>query len=127
MLPNTFVFAAVPSSVSGKFDSGEGLAVNGKDVAPLGCASFTIVIEPGKMTAAADSERSWFPPEPSRSINLVWYGDPGIATAELPSPQSARVAMCPPHASTGFATFAVKLIVSRADLSPAKPDPSAYE
>ncbi len=72
---------------------------------------------------SAESERSWLPPEPSRSIKRVWYGEPGIATAEFPEPQSARVAMCPLQASTGFATVAVKVIVILADLSPAKPAP----
>ena len=97
------------------------------DVRAVRTVSFTIVIEAGKMTASADSERSWFPPEPSRSIRRVWYGEPEIATAELSAPQSWRVAMWPPHASTGFATLAVKVIVICADLSPTKPVPFGYE
>src|SRR5262245_23238084 len=72
MLLKTRVFAAVPSSTRLKFASGEGDAVNEKDVEPVGVASFTTVIEPGKMTAAADNDRSWLPPDPSRLINRVW-------------------------------------------------------
>src|SRR3954447_19504732 len=84
-------------------------------------------MNPGKTTAAADSERSWFPPEPSRSSSRVWYGEPEIATAELPGPPSLRVAMCPPHASTGFARVAVKEMTTLADLSPVNPVPVEYE
>src|SRR5689334_1402268 len=58
MLLKTFVFAVVPSSTSGKFVNGAGEAVKGKLVGPLGVASLTIVIEPGKVTASAESERS---------------------------------------------------------------------
>ena len=97
--------------------------MNGKLVEPFGVASLMTVIEPGKMTASAESERSWFPPLPSRSISRVWYGEPEIATAESSAPQSLRVEMWPPHASTGFATVAVKVIVILADLSPVKPVP----
>ena len=75
---------------------------NGPPVTPVPQA-LLIVSEPGKMTAAAESERSWLPPEPSRSIRRVWYGDPEIATAEALTPQSNRVEMCPPQARTGFA------------------------
>src|SRR5436190_23939449 len=67
-------------------------------------------MNPGKMTASAESERSWLPPDPSKSINRVWYGDPGIEIAELVRPQSCRVAMRPPQARTGLPTDAVKLI-----------------
>ena len=40
-----------------------------------------------------------------------------IATAELAGPQSVRVAMCPPQASTGVADAAVKVIVMLVELS----------
>src|SRR5919198_5269613 len=86
-----------------------------------------IVIPPGKMTASFEIDRSWLPPAPSRSMRRVWYGEPGIASAELFAPQSSRVETCPLHASTGFATLAVKAIVIRADVSPVKPLPSGYE
>ena len=43
-----------------------------------------------------------------------------MATAELLGPQSARVEMWPPHASTGFATLAVKVTLIFADLSPSR-------
>src|SRR5436190_2489926 len=66
------VFADVPSSTSEKFDRGDGLAVNEKLVAPFGVASLMIVMLPGKMTASAESERSWLPPEPSRATRAVW-------------------------------------------------------
>jgi hypothetical protein len=58
MFENTFVFADVPSSTSEKFVSGEGEAVKGNDVVPFGVASLMMVIEPGKMTASAESDRS---------------------------------------------------------------------
>ena len=32
----------------------------------------------------------------------MWYGEPLIAEAEWPWPQSIDVPMCPPQASTGF-------------------------
>jgi hypothetical protein len=48
------------------------LSVNGNEVLEFGTASLMTVICPGKMTAAADSERSWLPPTPSRSISRVW-------------------------------------------------------
>src|SRR4051812_32226436 len=118
MFENTFVFVEVPSSTKEKFVSGEGDAVKPNDVELFGVASLMIVIEPGKITASADSERSWLPPEPSRSISRVWYGDPGMATAELFAPQSFRVEMWPPQASTGFACDATNVSVIRADLSP---------
>ena len=82
-----------------------------------------MVIEPLKMTASAESERSWLPPEPSRSIRRVWYGEPGNRNRELSAPQSIRVEMCPPQASTGLAWLAVNLIEILADLSPVKPAP----
>src|SRR5436190_18596885 len=86
-----------------------------------------MVMAPGKITASFEIERSWLPPVPSRSMGRVWYGEPGMASAELLAPQSSRVEMCPPQASTGLATLAVKVRVIRADLSPVKPAPLAYE
>src|SRR3954466_15849837 len=126
MLLNTWVLAEVPSSTSEKLVSGVGEPVNEKEVEPFGVASLMIVIEPGKITASAESERSWLPPEPSRSMSRVWYGDPEMLTAAPVSPQSARVAMWPPQARTGLPT-PVNVIVIRADLSPVKPVPSVYE
>src|SRR5438874_6082356 len=125
MLLKAFVFAVVPSSTRLKFVSGDGEPVKLKLVDPFGVASLMIVIEPGKTTASAESERSWFPHEPSRSMRRVWYGEPEIATAELLAPQSARAEMWPAQASTGSTWLAVNVIVSLADLSPAKPVPSA--
>ena len=58
MFENVMVLADVPSSTNEKFVSGEGDPVKGKDVEPLGVASLMIVIDPGKMTASAESERS---------------------------------------------------------------------
>src|SRR5262245_14746322 len=86
MLLNTFVlFATVPSSLRGKFASGVGLAVNENDVAPSsGCASLTIVIEPGKMIASVEIWWSCPPPVPSRLSIETWYGEPGTFTAALP-------------------------------------------
>src|ERR1700741_4744285 len=117
------VFAEVPSSTRLKFESGAGLAVKPKDVEPSGVACFTMVMEPGKMTASSLRERSWLPPDPFRSSRREWYGEPVIAIAELFWPQSWREAMWPPQASTGFATFDVNVIVMLALLSPLKPAP----
>jgi len=58
MPEKVMVFAVVPSSTSEKFVRGEGDPVNGKDVEPFGVASLMIVIEAGKTTASAESERS---------------------------------------------------------------------
>ena len=58
MLLNTIVLAEVPSSTSAKSVSGAGDAVKGKVVEPFGVASLMMVIEAGKITAAAESERS---------------------------------------------------------------------
>ena len=48
----------------------------------------------------------------------MWKGEPVIATAELFDPQSFRLAMCPPQASTGVADAAVKVTVMLVELSP---------
>ena len=58
MFENVMVFAVVPSSTREKFVRGDGDPVNGKEVGPFGVASLMIVIEPGKITASAESERS---------------------------------------------------------------------
>ena len=71
MFENTLVLLDVPSSTSEKLVSGEGDPVNGKEVEPFGIASFTIVMDPGKITASTESERSWLPPFPSRSSRLT--------------------------------------------------------
>ena len=39
----------------------------------------------------------------------MWYGDPEIAPAEFPAPQSVDFAMCPPHASTAVGLSAVSV------------------
>src|SRR6266542_707654 len=109
--------ALVPPQPTLKPLRGEGVAVKPND-ANVSLHDLLIVIEPLKMTASAESERSWFPPEPSRAIRRVWYGEPGMATHELVAPQSSRVEMCPPHAITGLAWLAVKVIVMRLELSP---------
>ena len=46
----------------------------------------------GRIDAAA-SERSWLPPLPSSEISRMWYGEPGIAPALEPRPQSICDAM----------------------------------
>src|SRR3954447_5344667 len=124
MFEKTFVLAEVPSSTRLKFARGAGEAVKANEVGPSGVACLMIVIDAGKITASSDSERSWLPPEPSRSIRRMWYGDPEIVTAELARPQSARVAIWPPQARTGFATAAVNVTAIWADLSAAKPLPT---
>ena len=104
MSANTLVFGARPVVDEARsWSAATAMAVKANVVVPFGVASLMIVIEPGKMTASADSERSWLPPVPSRSIRRVWYGEPEIATAELLAPQSWRVAMWPPQARTGLA------------------------
>ena len=47
------------------------LVVYGNDVESGLLECLMIVIEPGKITASAESERSWLPPEPSRSTKRV--------------------------------------------------------
>src|SRR3954447_10222890 len=123
MLLNVFVLAVVPLSMSEKPVTGAGEPVKENDVGPSGVACLMTVSDPGKITAAADSDRSWLPPAPSRASSRVWYGDPEIATAELFAAQSRRVEMWPPQARTGFAAVAVKVIVMLALLSPTKPVP----
>jgi iron complex outermembrane receptor protein len=49
----------------------------------------------------------------------AWYGEPEMAIAELATPQSSLVPMCPPQAMTGFVTFEVKVMVTEVVLSPA--------
>src|SRR4051794_5053441 len=120
-------FSAVPPTVVRlKFANGVGLAVKGKVAFPP-VVFLMMWMKPGKMTASADSDRSWLPPDPSRSSSRVWYGEPEMVTAELPGPQFCRVAICPPHASTGFARAAEKVITMLADLSPTNPAPFEYE
>jgi hypothetical protein len=58
MFANTIVFAVVPSSTREKFVRGAGDPVNEKEVGPFGVASLMMVIEAGKTTASAESERS---------------------------------------------------------------------
>src|SRR4051812_43246345 len=103
------------------------VAVKAKAV-PLGASACLMTVTcAGKMTASAESERSWLPPEPSRSRRRLWYGEPEMEIAELPAPHAWRVAMCPAQASTGLATLAVNVITMLADLSPVKPVPVEYE
>ena len=52
------MFAIVPSSTSENVVRGDGVAEKPKDVGPSTDVSFTIVIEPGKVTAALLNERS---------------------------------------------------------------------
>src|SRR6266700_3735638 len=91
-----------------------------------------IVIEPGKMTAALSSPRSWLPwlqletSEQVRSRRRMWYGEPLIATAELLAPQSARVAMCPPQARTTVWAFAWNNMLMLVWLFPEKVPDSVY-
>ena len=48
----------------------------------------------------------------------MWKGEPVMATAELLMPQSLRLAIWPPQASTGLAVVAEKVIVMLVELSP---------
>src|SRR5579859_2522406 len=55
----------------------------------------------GAATAFAISARSWLPsPVVSMESWAMWYGEPLMALAELPTPQSSADAMCPPQART---------------------------
>ncbi len=57
----------------------------------------------GRATAAAWMLASLLPcPTLLRLTTLRWYGEPLIAAAELPVPQSSCDAMCAPHASTAL-------------------------
>ena len=60
---NTFVFAAVPSSIKLKLVNGDGVPINENTVELSLVACFTIVMEAGNVTASALSERSIFPEE----------------------------------------------------------------
>ena len=77
----------------------------------------------GAITAEACSERSWLPADPSTAISRVWYGEPLMAAAELPTPQSRPLAMCPPHASTTVEAFAVSVMRNRVEELAAVSDP----
>src|SRR5262245_52163036 len=109
-----------PSSSSVKLVGDKlGLVVKLKSWASFGTASFTTVIWPGTITASVDRDRSWLPPWPSMSRKRMWYDDPLMVPAELPSPQSCWVAMWPPQASTGFVAVAVNVMVMLVWLLPA--------
>ena len=129
MSANTRVSESVPFASSSRLKvDGERppVVVKAKSWGCVPPATFLmIVIEPGKMTAAAESDRSWLPPDPFKLIRRMWYGEPEMATAEFSLPQSPRVEMWPPQARTGVATSAVKVMAIWADLSPANPVPSA--
>src|SRR4030095_4877743 len=84
----------------------------------LATASF-----PGETTASAEMVRSCLPVlhRPGLQPNArsaMWYGDPGIVTAEPAVPQSRRSEMCPPHAITALGPDAVNVIVNVRLLSP---------
>src|SRR4030095_12094010 len=107
MMPvKSLVLAVVPSSTSEKVVNGRGDAVKSNCCDELTSASLMMVICAGKVTASAVSDRSCAPVwqfsggRQSKASWLMCQGDPEIDTAEFPIPQSARVAMCPPQAST---------------------------
>src|SRR4051794_28086552 len=56
--------------------------------------------------------RSWAPQLKLQESRAMWYGEPLIAEAEWPWPQSIDEPMCPAQASTAFVELVVKLIVS---------------
>src|SRR5204863_620101 len=86
---------------------------------PSPARTFLVTVKiAGKTTAELDNPRSWLPPTPSSPSTRMWNGEPVMATAELVMPQSFRLAMWPPQASTGAADAAVKLIVMLVELSP---------
>jgi len=58
MFENTFLSLALPSSTSEKLLSGEGDPLKVNEVGPSGVASLMIVMDPGKITASTESERS---------------------------------------------------------------------
>jgi hypothetical protein len=61
----------------------------------------------------AFSERSWLPSCVSSSVSKrMWYGEPEIALALLPAPQSICEAMCPPQASRTVGLVAVKVTIT---------------
>jgi hypothetical protein len=61
----------------------------------------------------AFNERSWLPSWASSSVSKrMWYGEPEIALALLPAPQSICEAMCPPQAITTVGSVAVKLTIT---------------
>ena len=70
-------------------------------------------------TASVDIERSWLPRLPSVQLTRrMWYDDPLMPPAErgVPSalkPQSQRLAMWPPHASTAVGLSGMKRTLTR--------------
>ena len=88
---------------------------------PSPLRTFLVIVRiAGKTTAELANPRSWFPPEPSSPSTRMWNGDPVMATAELLEPQSLRLAMWPPQASTGVpgVDVDVNVIVMLVELSP---------
>src|SRR5260221_851969 len=60
------------------------------------------------------SERSWLPIcTLSTEISRVWYGEPLIADAEFPAPQSVWLAMWPPNANSTLALVALNVMRMR--------------
>src|ERR687891_115192 len=102
-----------PSSTKLKVLGDRPAVVNENACAPFGAATFTTVTDAGKTTAEEASARSWLPPPETpfgsvSSIPRMWNGDPEMAAAEFPLPQSTRLAMWPPQARTGFVSPPVK-------------------
>src|SRR5262249_24766193 len=62
-------------------------------------------------TPEALRARSCAPQLKLQESSAMWYGEPLIAEAEWPWPQSIDDAMRPPHARAGFRVFAVNWIV----------------
>ena len=65
------------------------------------------------MQAALLIDTSFAPVEQSsgeqvRSAKFMWYGEPEMLNAPIPTPQSASAAMRPPHANTTLLAAAVK-------------------
>jgi hypothetical protein len=113
----TCVLVDEPSSVRVKLDGlSPPVDVKLKLSALSGTVSLTTVIVAGNTTASAEMDRSCFPvlQRPGLHVNAMsamWYGEPGIETAEFARPQSRRFEMCPPQAMTALGPVAVKVIL----------------
>ena len=95
----------------GNVVSGGSVVTGGSVVAGGNVVTGGTVVTDG--AAVALIERSRFPEWHlsfwhANALRRMWYGEPLIELAAFPSPQSAELAICPPHAITAVECVAVK-------------------
>ena len=127
--PSKVIWPVPPVVVMLKLDGSPSPEPVNRNVSSPPVASLMMVSEPVACTAAADSDRSWFPRLLRfQSLRRMWYGEPEMPPAEFPSPQSAPRPMCPPHASTAVSLSAWKDTVTRvSDCASDRSPTCAYE